>query len=166
MLQFNLEGQAELSASLAALPDDLRAALAEKIDALAQNLLAQIVGVNLSGGVLNARSGRLRDSIQLRGDGQDETQSVEIYADGSAPYAAIQEFGGKTAAHDIIPDKSKVLAFMLNGKQMFARRVHHPGSEIPERSYMRSALAEQSQDIAEALRETLAAAVQRVKDSE
>jgi phage gpG-like protein len=91
---------------------------------------------------------------------------VEIYADGSAPYAAIQEFGGKTAAHDIIPDKSKVLAFMLNGKQMFARRVHHPGSEIPERSYMRSALAEQSQDIAEALRETLAAAVQRVKDSE
>ena len=56
MLEISLEGQAELAARLAALPDELRDALAEKADALAQKLLAQVVGVNLSGGVLNARS--------------------------------------------------------------------------------------------------------------
>ncbi len=166
MLDLSLEGQAELAASLAAMPDDLRAALAEKIDALAQNLLTQIVGVNLSGGVLNARSGRLRDSIQLRADDQDATQGVEIYADGGAPYAAIQEYGGKTAAHEIIPDKASILAFMLDGKQVFARRVQHPGSQIPERSYMRSALDEQSHDIEQALSDMLTTLVQQAKDTE
>jgi phage gpG-like protein len=166
MLEFSLEGESELAAILAALPDDLRAALAEKIDALAQNLLEQIVGVNLSGGVLNARSGALRDSIQLRGVDQDVTQSVEIISDGSAPYAAIHEYGGKTAAHEIIPDKANVLAFVLGGKQMFARRVQHPGSIIPERSYMRSALEAQGDAIAQALTETLTLLVRKAKDGE
>jgi len=166
MLEFSLEGQAELSASLAALPDNLRAALTDKIDALAQNLLAQIVGVNLSGGVLNARTGALRDSIQLRNDQQDDVQSVEIFSDGSVPYAEIHEYGGKTAAHEIIPDKAKALAFMLGGKQTFARRVQHPGSNIPERSYMRSALDEQGGDIAQVLTETLILLVQQAKDNE
>jgi len=165
MLEFSLEGQAELSASLAALPDNLRAALTDKIDALAQNLIAQIVGVNLSGGVLNARTGALRNSIQLNEDNQDSAFGVEIAADGSAPYDAIQEYGGKTAAHEIIPDKAGALAFMFNGKQFFARRVQHPGSLIPERSYMRSALAERSEDIQQALSDTLAEVAQRAKDS-
>ncbi|PPQ33639.1 hypothetical protein CCR94_01085 [Rhodoblastus sphagnicola] len=147
------------------MPDNLRAALAEKIDALAQDLLAQVVGVNLSGGALNARSGALRNSIQLRENNQDSALSAAIATDGSAPYAAIQEYGGKTAAHDIIPDKAKALAFIAGGKQMFARRVKHPGSQIPERSYLRSALAEKSAEIKQALSETLAEASQRAKDS-
>ena len=65
MLQLSLEGQAELAERLGAMPDRLRAALAEKVDALAQTLFAQVVGVNLSGGVLNTRSGALRDSIRM-----------------------------------------------------------------------------------------------------
>ena len=165
MLEFSLEGAAELSASLAALPDDLRAALAEKMDALAQDIYAQVVGVNLSGGVLNARSGALRNSIQLRRDDQENAFGVEIAADGSVPYDAIHEYGGKTAAHEIIADKARALAFMFNGKQAFARRVNHPGSQIPERSYLRSALAEKSADIQQAIAAIVAEAAQRAKDS-
>jgi phage gpG-like protein len=163
MLQFSLEGAAELSARLAALPDDLRAALAEKIDALAQDIYAQVVGVNLSGGVLETRTGALRNSIHLRRDGQGS--SAEIVADGGAPYDAIHEFGGKTAAHEIIPDKAKALAFMFNGKQAFARRVTHPGSQIPERSYLRSALAEKGADILQAIADVVTEAASRAKDS-
>jgi phage gpG-like protein len=163
MLQFSLEGAAELSARLAALPDDLRAALAEKIDALAQDIYAQVVGVNLSGGVLETRTGALRNSIHLRRDGQGS--SAEIVADGGAPYDAIHEFGGKTAAHEIIPDKAKALAFMFNGKQAFARRVKHPGSQIPERSYLRSALAEKGADILQAIADVVTEAASRAKDS-
>jgi phage gpG-like protein len=165
MLKLSLEGADELSARLAALPDDLRAALAEKIDALAQEILAQIVGVNLSGGVLNARTGALRNSIELRRDDQESAFNVEIATDGSAPYDAIQEYGGKTAAHEIVPDKATALAFMFGGKQVFARRVQHPGSQIPERSYMRSALEDRGDDIQQALGEILAKAAQRTKDS-
>ncbi|MCW2283369.1 phage gpG-like protein [Rhodoblastus acidophilus] len=164
MLDFSLEGAADLSARLAALPDDLRVALAEKMDALAQEIYAQVVGVNLSGGVLNTRSGVLRNSIQLRRADQDNVVSVEIASDGGAPYDAIHEYGGKTSAHEIIPDKAKVLAFMFNGKQTFARRVNHPGSQIPERSYLRSALADKSADIRRAIADAVAEAASRAKD--
>jgi phage gpG-like protein len=150
MLQISLEGQAELAERLGATPDRLRAALVEKVEALAQNLFAQ-VDVNLSGGVLQTRSGALRDSIEMQLSEQDDSIGAEIFSDGSVPYAAIQEYGGKTAAHQILPDKARVLAFVMNGKQVFARTIHHPGSQIPARSYLGSALDEQRDDIAQEL---------------
>jgi phage gpG-like protein len=110
-----------------------------------------VVGVNLSGGVLNTRSGGLRESIRMQASQQDGAIGVEIFSDGDAPYAAIQEYGGKTAAHEILPDKARVLAFALNGSRVFARRIQHPGSQIPERSYLRSALEDQGDDIAQGL---------------
>ena len=143
-------GQAELAERFAATPDRLRAALAEKVEALAQNLFAQ-VGDNLSGGVLQAQSGALRDSIQMQISERDGGIGAEIFSDGSVAYAAIQEYGGKTAAHEILPDKSRVLAFVMNGKQMFARVIHHPGSQIPARPYLGAALDEQRDDIARGL---------------
>ncbi len=107
MLTLSLQGQAELNAQLGAMPDQLRAALTEKVDTLAQALLAQVVGVNLSGGVLNARSGALRNSIALLASDQDGQIGTQIFSDGDIPYAAIQEYGGKTAAHEILPDKAQ-----------------------------------------------------------
>jgi phage gpG-like protein len=166
MLQLSLEGQQALAERLGVLPDRLRAALAEKADALAQNLFSQVVGVNLSGGVLNARSGALRDSIQVALSQQDDRIDAEIFSNGDAPYAAIQEFGGKTAAHEILPDKASVLAFVGNGKQLFARRVQHPGSQIPERSYLRSALDEQGENVLQDLTEIVRSLAGDLKDSQ
>jgi phage gpG-like protein len=151
MLKLSLEGQAQLAERLGAMPDRLRAALAEKVDALAQTLFAQVVGVNLSGGVLRTRSGALRDSIRMQASQQEAVIGAEIFSDGDVPYAAIQEYGGKTAAHEILPDKARVLAVALNGSRVFARRIQHPGSQIPERSYLRSALEDQGDDIAQGL---------------
>jgi hypothetical protein len=68
------------------------------------------------------------------------------------PYLRIQEFGGVTSPHDILPVNAQALAFFspggfmpfrpgaATGDMVFAKVVHHPGSKIPERSYMRSAL--------------------------
>lgn len=47
------------------------------------------------------------------------------------PYAAIHQFGGKTAAHRIVPKRKKALAF--GGKVYGA--VNHPGSKIPARPF-------------------------------
>jgi phage gpG-like protein len=164
MLTLKLTQSEALAARLAALPDRLRAALAEKAEALAQGLFAQVVGVNLSGGVLNARSGALRESIELRIAQQEDSVEAEVFSAGDVPYAAMQEFGGKTAAHEILPDKARVLVLPGAGKQAFARRVQHPGSSIPARSYLRSALEQQRETIAGALAQAVSGLAAELKD--
>jgi phage virion morphogenesis protein len=47
-------------------------------------------------------------------------------------YGRIHQEGGKTGAHEIRPYHAKALSF--NGK--FAKKVNHPGSDIPARPYM------------------------------
>ena len=120
-------------------------ALLGQADALRGALEARIQQ-KLSGEVLQTRSGALAASIisAIEYDGSDT--SVSISSTG-VPYAAIQEFGGKTAAHDIVAVKAKALAFSAGGSQVFARSVHHPGSTIPARSYLGSSLAEMRDEI-------------------
>jgi hypothetical protein len=51
--------------------------------------------------------------------------------------------------------KAKALAFAIGGKQVFAARVNLPAIAMPERSYMRSSLAEMAGQIAEELTATV-----------
>ena len=51
-----------------------------------------------------------------------------------------------------------MLAFVAGDGQHFARRVEHPGSLIPERSYLRSALADMNDEIVTALADAAAKA--------
>jgi hypothetical protein len=164
MVQIGLEGAQQLGERLNALPDHLRSALTEKINSCAGALYSQVVDVNLNSGVLQARSGALRASIELEIVAQDSRVDARIFSNGDAPYAAILEYGGKTAAHEILPDKAKALAFVLNGKRVFARRIEHPGSLFAEHAYLRSALNDMSDEIASSLRQTLVGVAGRLKD--
>jgi len=76
----------------------------------------------------------------VSGDG--DSVLARVFSAGDVKYARIQEYGGRTAAHDIVPVKAKVLAFTAGGGTVFATIVHHPGSTIPARSYLRSSLAD------------------------
>jgi phage gpG-like protein len=154
MLNITLVGAEALQARLDAFPAALAGELAAKAQALGEALADKIRNEKLSGQVLNARSGALRDSIgaEVFSDGEDVSASVGSY--GDVKYAAIQEYGGKTGAHEILPVKGKVLAFLVGGAMRFARRVEHPGSVIPERSYLRSSLDEMSDEILAALAAT------------
>lgn len=120
--------------------DGVRDALMNKAAALCNALDAR-VRQNLSGEVLYTRSGTLANSVSSSIDDDELRVSISTSSIG-VPYAAIQEFGGKTAAHDIVAVKSKVLAFSGVGGEIFARRVRHPGSTIPARSYLLSALSD------------------------
>jgi phage gpG-like protein len=154
MLNITLVGAEALQARLDAFPAALAVDLAAKAQALGEALTDKIRNEMLSGQALNARSGALRDSIgaEVFSDGEDVSASVGSY--GDVKYAAIQEYGGKTGAHEILPVKGKVLAFLVGGAMRFARRVEHPGSVIPERSYLRSSLDEMSAEIVAALAAT------------
>lgn len=133
--------------------DAVSVALADKADALRAALEAQVIA-NLSGEVLKPRSGALIDSISsdIDDDGSGVTATVES---SDVPYAAILEYGGKTAAHDIIATKARALAFIAGGTLRFAKLVHHPGSTIRAFAYMGTALDALQDDIEGGLKDAV-----------
>jgi phage gpG-like protein len=119
----------------------------------------------LSDDVLHVRTGTLRRSIT--GKVSESGTQVIGTVGTNIVYARINEFGGKTPPHDIYPRNAQALAwpgqgvnasaFMKkgggftkrggvslgqSGSLVFAKVVHHPGSKIPARSYLRSSLKE------------------------
>ena len=58
-----------------------------------------------------------------------------------------------------MPDKAKALAFAIGGKQVFAARVNLPAVTMPERSYLRSSLAEMAEEIVEGLSDAVVEAI-------
>ena len=129
-------------------------ALAAKAETLASALAETVKLDKLSGQVLAARSGALRDSIEAEVAADGDAIVATVASVGDVKYAAIQEYGGKTGAHEILPVKGKVLAFLAGGATRFAARVEHPGSTIPARSYLCATLDEQSDAIIAALATT------------
>lgn len=134
-----------------AMPGRVRDALLAKVEVLRQKLEAKIKG-KLTGQVLNRRSGALFRSIFSERIDQGNAIYGRAASSGDVKYAAIHEFGGKTPAHDIIPTKAKALAFIVGGKMQFAKIVHHPGSVMPERSFMRSSLSDMRDEIVSGLK--------------
>ena len=133
---------------------DVIAAVVAKADAL-RDLLAAKVDRNLSGDVLHTRSGALRASIHAAVASGDDAVSITLESTGVA-YAAIQEYGGRTAAHDIVAVKAQALRLADGG---FARSVHHPGSTIPARSYLRSALEDLRSELEDGVKAAVAEAL-------
>lgn len=138
-------------------PDAISDALLRQTSSIKSALEARIQQ-KLSGEVLQRRSGALADSIVVSVDDSDSSVSVFASSMGVA-YAAIQEFGGKTAAHDIVALKAKALAFSAGGDAIFAKKVRHPGSILPARSYLATTQSEMEDSLVltwkEALLETL-----------
>lgn len=145
----------KVKAWLSEMPEKIRGRLTLTVYSLAEKLRNHVVNDKLMGQVLNRRTGRLGQSIQQRVESTDSSVTGIVYSAGDVPYARIQEYGGRTAAHVIEAKNGKALAFMMGDKQVFARRVNHPGSNIPERSYMRSSLADMKAEIIDRMREAV-----------
>jgi phage gpG-like protein len=126
-------------------PQAVQDALAEQAASFASELEARIQQ-KLTGEVLQVRSGALAASILSSVDSNESGTSISV-SSTCVPYAAIQEYGGKTTAHEIIATNAKALAFRLGGDLVFAKHVNHPGSNIPARSYLASSLADMQDEI-------------------
>jgi phage gpG-like protein len=134
------------TAALGAMPERIRAALVAKAGVLAAKLQAKIEQ-KLSGEVLQMKSGALAGSIGVTIEETSGGVAVRLATSADVKYAAIHEFGGVIPPHEIVPDKAKALAFLVGGKQAFAARVNLPAIAMPERSYMRTSLAEMADEI-------------------
>jgi phage gpG-like protein len=139
--------------------DAVHEALFRKADQLRLALEAR-VKAKLAGEVLRTRSGALANSISSTIETSDNALILSVSSVG-IPYAAIQEYGGRTAAHEIVAVKAKALAFTIGGANVFAKRVHHPGSTIPARSYLGSAVSEMRDEIETGLKGALREALGR-----
>jgi phage gpG-like protein len=137
----------ELAQQLAALPANLAARLEAKARNLAEALAAKIRDEKLSGQALETKSGALKASIVADVTVDHGEILATVGSVGDVKYAAIQEYGGRTSAHEILPDKTQALAFLVGGVLRFARRVEHPGSTLPARAYLSSSLAESRDEI-------------------
>lgn len=105
------------------------------------NRVANRVREKLSGEVLKVRSGRLRQSIFT--PKIDKTPTGFIGSIGSnVKYAAIHEFGGIIHIPEIFPKNKLALHFFIGGKEIFAKRVKAHTITMPERSYLRTSIAE------------------------
>jgi HK97 gp10 family phage protein len=149
-----IEGLDALAARLEAMPGKLTAALGEEAARLGDELRAAVER-NLSGGVLQQRTGRLAGSIDLSVEQNGAAVSATVGTD--VPYAAIHEYGGVIPAHEILPKSARALAFPWQGRERFFKRVELPPVRMPERSFLRAALTEMAPEI----RAQMAAAVSR-----
>lgn len=93
---------------------------------------------NLADQRLTQHTGRYRRSIKAR---VVAPTRVELEAD--VPYALVIEKGSRR--HLIVPRRARVLAFEVNGRMVFAMRVHHPGTKA--QNILRDAVKEAGRKI-------------------
>ncbi|HEV2263738.1 MAG TPA: hypothetical protein VGR79_04315 [Stellaceae bacterium] len=155
MIQVTISA-ADALGRLRALPQDMASRLAGIVATLAQRLYDRVED-NLSGAVLQRRSGRLAGAINQTVDGL--TASVG-FDPAAVPYGAAQEFGADLRAHLIAVKNVRALSFVVAGKRVFAKHVMFPGAHLPERSFLRSALSDLAPDIGAAIAAAVADTVQ------
>jgi phage gpG-like protein len=156
VIDARLLGGDALAAWFAALPRTARDGVGSAMLRLAQQLQRRVQTGKLNGQVLAARSGALRAGIAYAVE--DDGDAVTVTVGTDAPYARFQEYG-TTASYQILPRTARALAFPWKGETRFARRVTHP--PLPERSFLRTALAEFAPAIADGLADALKEALQR-----
>lgn len=153
MMDINVQiSDSAIKAKFNSIPGKVNSSLQKTIYTIVEKLRTHIVQDKLLGQVLNRRTGRLGQSIQTKVESSPTSITGIVYSAGDVKYAAIHEFGGRTSPHIIEPKTAQALYF--NGR--FAKRVNHPGSNIPERSYMRSSLADMADEIKQRLQAAIA----------
>lgn len=98
---------------------------------------------------LKVRTGNLLNSVSATKKVTRDSKGNVVGEIGSqgVPYAAAHEFGAKTAPHVIKPRVKEALKFKGRGGDQFAKVVHHPGSNIPARPFLRPAITENEEKI-------------------
>ena len=137
---------------LATIPERVHAELLLAVTAQTLALEGYIKGSKLSGQVLNRRTGNLRASIQRAIDNQADAVIGRVFSDGTVKYARIHEYGGTIRIPDVYPVRAQALHFFTGGKEVFAKHVRAHTVTMPERSFMRSALADRRDAILAALK--------------
>ena len=154
MITADVVGDEAVLAWLRATPNAVASSLARAISKLGIDLQRKIQQDELSGQILVARSGSLKSSIDLQIDRSGD--SIATTAFSGSKYARAHEYG--------FADTVNVKASLRSIREAFGRsmsektvnmRAYRRHIDLPERSFMRSAL----EDMAPAIRDDVEAAL-------
>lgn len=139
MLRVNIPKDQAIFVKLPQMAGKVRKNVLQATYRLAIELQSYIVRNKLSGQVLNKITGNLQQSIQQNViEGATEIRG-EVFSAGDVKYAGIHEFGG--VIHH--PGSDKFQAFQgKSGGMVFTNKTAAHLIPMPERSFMRSSLAE------------------------
>lgn len=163
-----LRGLTELNATLDAVDPSLRSRLRVFFATFVIRLRDQ-VKTNIA--AIFRSTGPLYQSVQSELEEDGDAITGRVFTQG-VPYAQIQEEGGRTPPHIILPKTASVLAFMDPGGMggpgglVFAKRVNHPGSNIPARPYASLALTQMRGEFEGGIRGVVMAATQPLMAAE
>lgn len=126
------------------LPEKLRARLTTAVTILSEKLRSYIITGKLSGQVLKRQTGDLARSIQYSVDSSSTSITGTVFSSGHASiYGRIHEYGA---------------VFSRRVTMAWGRPVKNPRDVVfhyPERSFMRTGLADQRQDIIRTLEQAV-----------
>lgn len=154
-----LVGDRALVARLRNLGGPVAAALRGKIELLTIALQTHIVRDKLHGQVLGQRSGQLAQSIQRRVEATALAVFGIVFSAGNVKYAKAHEFG----FHETVTVKQhmRTVVFGKEAAMPFAVGPYAMKMNIPERSFMRSAFADQRESITAGLKEAMVEGLQK-----
>jgi len=153
-----LVGDEQLLERLRALPDAINSGLLRRITQLGIELQRDVQQDKLSGQVLRSRTGSLKSSIDLRVDQSGGAITASLFTDSR--YAGVQECG--------FAGTVSVRASLRRIREAFGRpiaeraisvRAYDRRMDLPERSFLRSALEDMTPTIRDRVEAALAEAV-------
>lgn len=158
MITAYLVGDEQLLERLRTLPDAVNSGLARSITQLGIDLQRNVQQDKLSGQVLRSRSGSLKSSIDLRVDQSGGAITASVFTD--SPYAAVQEYGfaGTVSVRASLRRIREAFGRPIAEKSISVRG-YDRRIDIPERSFLRSALEDMTPAIRDRIEAALAEAV-------
>lgn len=163
MFTIEMRGDRDLVVKYLTMSDRLHARLLQLTQSLALELQARVQQKHLSGptgehtlsvgkNTDGHTGGALRRSVFQRVTDSSIGPSGKVGYSADVIYAAIHEFGGDINIPEIVPVKAKALHFVMNGKDVFLKRVAAHTVHMPERAPLRTSLSEMAQEITERYR--------------
>ncbi|MDG3442467.1 hypothetical protein [Nitrospirillum amazonense] len=123
-IEISSEGLPQVIVRVQQFPDAVRLSIQRRVYGEAVRLQNVLKNDALNGGIVKARTKRLRNSVHI--DTEVAGDRVITYVGTDVEYAKYLEEG--TAAHEIRAKHAKALAFMVGGDLIFRKKVQHPGT--------------------------------------
>jgi phage gpG-like protein len=158
VISAHLAGDERVLAKLRDMPVSINSGLLKAITKLGIDLQQKVQQDELTGQMLAARSGSLRSSIDLQIDRSTTEVTASVFTDSS--YARAHEFGFSGTVNVRASLRRVTEAFGRSISEKIVNvRAHSRRMNLPERSFLRSALEEMAPAIREeveaSLRETI-----------
>lgn len=149
-VNFKIEGDSQLMSWLDGIGRKAQQNVADAVKRSGDDLAVRVQTTKLSGQKLNIRTGRLINSI--RSDFTQDVNSATSVVSTDVPYAAVHEYGFQGVVTVRAHLRTMTQAF---GKPVIPRKIsvreHTMRMNLPQRSFMRSALEDAQQDFVDSI---------------